>query len=315
MPTTIAIESKDVKFAGVNTSYQHLYLVKTVTDESGRVTDERVIRGSFSSDGTVVTTANAPLARSADARRSETPAQRHHTVIDLEGRDPEAVWAVMVRHAHNIEAANLPYGTGVGGIGDPDEVNSNTVVGSVLHAVGVSLARNFPDGVSRSEAPLYNRLSAMDVNDRLAGGEGDDLVAGGAGNDRLSGRAGDDRLSGEAENDQLDGGAGQDVLVGGAGSDRFVFSSAADSPVAEPDLVVDFRRGIDTLDLRAVDADLQADGDQRFTFIGDREFSGKPGEVRLSGSLLEADQTGDGTADFAIAFGKSVSLSASDFLL
>lgn len=315
MPTTIAIEAKDVKVGGLSTPYRHLYLVWTVTDASGRVLEERVIRGGPGPDGTVATLAGAPLARSPDARGSESPAERHHTVIDLGGRDPGAVWDLMVRHARGIDAADLPYGTGVIGPARPGEVNSNTVVGSALHAIGVGLAQNLPKGVSPSDAPLFNRLGAMDVDDRFAGGAGSDLMAGGAGQDRLLGRDGDDRLAGEAESDVLDGGAGRDVLVGGAGSDRFVFATAAHSPASAPDRIADFRGGIDRIDLRAVDAEAGTAGHQGFAFIDGRAFTGRAGELRFAGGVLEGDRDGDGAADFAIRLAKAASLSADDLLL
>ena len=37
MPTVIAIEAKPVELRGIDTGFLHLYLVKTVTDEQGRV--------------------------------------------------------------------------------------------------------------------------------------------------------------------------------------------------------------------------------------------------------------------------------------
>src|SRR5215211_8596092 len=108
MPTTIAIESKNIVVFGLVTPFQHLYLVKTVTDAAGKVLDERVIRGDVGQDLTLVTQANVPLATSPDARDGQTLAQRHHTELDLSGRDPDEVWSLMVQHALNINKANLP---------------------------------------------------------------------------------------------------------------------------------------------------------------------------------------------------------------
>ena len=83
MPTTIAIESKDVEYEGFNTEFQHLYLVKTVTDSQGRVLSEKVIRGSNLSDGSLGTVANVDLAASPDRRGARTP-------VEPPGRTPSA---------------------------------------------------------------------------------------------------------------------------------------------------------------------------------------------------------------------------------
>src|SRR3712207_5176940 len=85
MPTTIAIEAKPVEFRGVETPFYHLYLVKTVTDAQGRVTSEKVIRGSLVGTDDLETLANVDLASSPDRRGSETPAERHRTFLDLDG--------------------------------------------------------------------------------------------------------------------------------------------------------------------------------------------------------------------------------------
>lgn len=221
MPTTIAIEAKPVVLFGVATPYYHLYLVKIVTDASGKVIDERVIRGNLGGDAILEIQADISLASSEDARGSATPAQRHHTVLDLDGRDPDAVWNLMVQHAVNIDAAQLRYG-----VEAPDfdldfggEVNSNTVIASVLHAVGISLAQNLPVSIEPNDVPLYNRLDAMFVDDVLFGGAQDDLILGGIGNDMISGGAGNDRLFGEIGDDSLIGGSGHDRLIGGLGAD------------------------------------------------------------------------------------------------
>ncbi|MFC4170956.1 calcium-binding protein [Microvirga sp. GCM10011540] len=229
MPTTIAIESKPVTLRGFFvTPYQHLYLVKTVTDDAGRVLDERVIRGDAGGDFTLVTQADIPLARSADARGSETPEQRNRTEIDLDGRDPEAVWQLMVQHAVNVDKADLLYGVDSFGFSTGDGANSNTLVASALHTVGINLGRNLPEGVTFDEVPLFNRLDEMFVNDTLVGHEGSDRVYGGAGRDTIRGDDGRDRLYGESGSDHLIGGGGNDLLDGSTGADRMVGGAGDD---------------------------------------------------------------------------------------
>ena len=240
MPTTIAIESKTVSFRGVATPYQHLYLVKTVTDAAGNILDERVIRGDVGGDLTLVTQADIPLAASADRRGADTPADRNHRNLNLNGRDPEQVWSLMVQHAVNIDKAGLQYGVNSYEIDNGGDVNSNTTVASALHTVGISLAQNLPRGVGPNEVPLYNRLDAMLVNDalfggtqndRIYGGEGRDVIRGNDGNDRLYGEGGGDNLNGGVGNDLLDGGSGNDRMTGGEGNDVYRVDSSLDRVV------------------------------------------------------------------------------------
>jgi Tol biopolymer transport system component len=119
----------------------------------------------------------------------------------------------------------------------------------------------------------------------------------------LMGRGGNDVISGGGGRDTLVGGPGADRLRGGQGADTFVYLSAADSRPARSkrDTILDFnaRQG-DIIDLRAIDANAKRPGNQRFTFIGARPFDGKPGQLRFSGGILEADTTGNGKANFAV---------------
>jgi Ca2+-binding RTX toxin-like protein len=93
-------------------------------------------------------------------------------------------------------------------------------------------------------------------NDSLRGDAGNDSLRGNAGNDMLRGDAGNDTLRGEAGHDQLRGGDGKDILYGGRGNDTlhggngrdtFVFSKGYDA-----DIVLDYEKGKDILDLRGV---------------------------------------------------------------
>src|SRR4051812_5750822 len=228
MPTTIAIESHPVVLEGFNTSFEHLYLVRTVTDANGKVLSETVIRGGAGTDGTLTIEAGIPLSASSDARHGESLTQRHHRVLDLGDHSANDVWNIMLQHARDIDRANLPYGFDIFGQFPGADVNSNTVVGSVLHTVGISLAQNLPPTVRPSEVPLYNKVGAMLVDDVLNGTARGDVILGGAGNDRVAGKAGDDRLSGESGNDRVSGDSGADHLSGGAGADLLNGGSGSD---------------------------------------------------------------------------------------
>jgi Ca2+-binding RTX toxin-like protein len=126
-------------------------------------------------------------------------------------------------------------------------------------------------------------ISGTDKSDTLDGRGGDDWLygdggrdelLGGTGNDHLYGGAGRDLLDGQDGDDILDGGSGHDRLVGGAGRDIFVVTPGTavghgegddddrdtlhfaalrdgDGPGAGRDVIEDFTRGEDRIDLTA----------------------------------------------------------------
>ncbi|WP_281024359.1 calcium-binding protein [Microvirga calopogonii] len=264
MPTVIAIEAKPLEFHDINSGFFHLYLVKTETDATGRVLSEKVIRGSLEGFGQLGTIADADLASSPDRRGSDTPQERHRTLLDLGSRDANDVWKVMVQHANNIDKAGLPYSADIFQQSPGGDLNSNSVIASVLYTAGLDWAKSLPVGVSRSEAPLYGQLQYMNVNDVLSGtahidrihggvgndrikaGQANDTIFGDAGNDVLYGNSGDDNLSGGASDDQLYGSSGNDILRGGSGKDAFVFHAALNEST-NVDTIRDFSVKDDTV--------------------------------------------------------------------
>jgi serralysin len=114
--------------------------------------------------------------------------------------------------------------------------------------------------------------------DILTGNVAGNALAGNGGNDRLAGLAGNDRLLGGGGNDRLTGGAGVDQLIGGKGFDAFVFAACSDSRPsacdrllaggAAPAFDAPGRASGDVIDLRAIDADTTAAGNQAFAFGG-----------------------------------------------
>ncbi|WCQ99310.1 M10 family metallopeptidase C-terminal domain-containing protein [Paracoccus aestuarii] len=98
--------------------------------------------------------------------------------------------------------------------------------------------------------------------------------------------------------------------------------SAADSRpgASQRDLITDFNRGQgDRIDLSAIDADLRLAGDQAFSFLGTRAFTGDAGQLRFlqSGNktIVLADQDGDRQADFGFEMSGRLMLMATDFIL
>lgn len=161
-------------------------------------------------------------------------------------------------------------------------------------------------------------------NDTLVAGDGRDTLFGGDGNDFLVGDTGNDALNGGAHNDTLEGGHGLDVLTGGSGADRFVFRISSfqgpDSGIAlgSRDLIFDFQRGSDKIDLSPIDAIAGSGGNNAFTFIGAAQFSAE-GQVRViaegSKTVVELNTTGSSNIDMAIELTGLHALSAGDFVL
>lgn len=99
---------------------------------------------------------------------------------------------------------------------------------------------------NNNDNDLFGTNGADDIfgfggNDRLQGFGGNDILDGGSGNDRLFGGAG---------NDDLIGGSGFNELTGGSGSDWFVMSGRKGADFSD-DLIMDFERGIDRVDVSA----------------------------------------------------------------
>jgi Ca2+-binding RTX toxin-like protein len=102
------------------------------------------------------------------------------------------------------------------------------------------------------------------VIENAQGGSGNDVIIGNSAGNRLSGGAGDDVIS---------GGGGFDYLTGGAGKDRFAVDITGSGEITKRgtlavDVITDFQRGMDLIDLSGLDANANLDGDQAFTFRG-----------------------------------------------
>ena len=100
--------------------------------------------------------------------------------------------------------------------------------------------------------------------------------------ENVRGSAFNDTIIGNQVANRIEGGAGPDTLTGGGEADTFVWRATGDTGVAVPamDLITDFNRAQgDLIDVNLVDANVYANGNQAFTFIGANAFSGTPGEI------------------------------------
>jgi serralysin len=135
-------------------------------------------------------------------------------------------------------------------------------------------------------------------NDSIRGNQANNGLRGNGGNDTLKGLAGNDSLSGSVGNDILLGGVDTDSLSGGGGTDKFDFNFVDESKVGSVrDIINDFVRGTDHIDLRSIDA-RSGSGNQDFTWIGNSVFYKVKGELHYrdlgASCLVQGDVTGDG---------------------
>ncbi|WP_421593075.1 calcium-binding protein [Shinella sp. M27] len=153
--------------------------------------------------------------------------------------------------------------------------------------------------------------------DTFTGGTGNDTFDGGAGDDVLLGKDGKDTLIGGAGADILRGGDGADRLTGGSGEDFFVFFDNA-SNLKGYDTITDFQHGLDTIDVRSIDANEGKLNNNAFKLV---EANGtlKIGEMHHyfdgKNTVLAADMDGDKKADFYLVLLGHIKLTAGDFLL
>ena len=159
------------------------------------------------------------------------------------------------------------------------------------------------------------------VNHALAAGSAvEELRAAGSAGLRLTGNELANRIFGGSGADSLTGGTGRDQLYGGEDGvgDRFIFRALADSALgSRRDLIHDFVSGQDRVDLRAIDANTTAPGDQAFAFSGNAGpvafgvwLVAGPGQM-----VVRLDVTGDARADMEIGIEGLTTALRGDFLL
>jgi Ca2+-binding RTX toxin-like protein len=160
-------------------------------------------------------------------------------------------------------------------------------------------------------------------NDKLYGGNGVDVIYGDSGlggtaggNDFLWGGNGADQLFGEGGADVLNGGLGADLLSGGEGSDRFEYLAVNESSAPEGiDTISDFTARHDggtAKDLIDVDAFL---GSNLLNWGNTTATANGVWYAQSGGNtLVYADTTGDGVADWSVKLNGTHTLSNADFI-
>jgi Ca2+-binding RTX toxin-like protein len=134
----------------------------------------------------------------------------------------------------------------------------------------------------------------------------------------IDGGAGNDTIRATVDNDRIFGGPGADVLTGGAGADVFVWAVAADTGLGRVarDVITDFQRGLDDIDLSAIDAKPGGANDVfrfvtgAFTAVGQVHVVQKLGE-----RWVELNLDADKAAEVRIVLTGTGALAAGDFVL
>ncbi|OLU34666.1 hypothetical protein BVH03_02075 [Pseudomonas sp. PA15(2017)] len=135
------------------------------------------------------------------------------------------------------------------------------------------------------------------------GGDGNDLIIGNLSlQPNLDGVVStNNTLRGGGGNDLIFGGAGGDNLWGGSGRNTFLYSSVLESTPDEPDIIFDFKSGLDKLDLSGM-GEVGAIGGLSFSDA----FDGSKGQASIrfdegtGASVFSVDFSGSGQPDFAI---------------
>ena len=143
--------------------------------------------------------------------------------------------------------------------------------------------------------------------------------------DTLVGDAQANAVSGGAGSDRLIGALGCDTLTGDAGADVFDYDALAESAsgAGNRDVITDFQKGLDDIDVSGIDANTARGGDQSFRFIGTQDFRGREGDLRYQTfdqagasndiAVISGDINGDRVADFEIEIVGSCNLGRGTF--
>jgi Ca2+-binding RTX toxin-like protein len=178
------------------------------------------------------------------------------------------------------------------------------------------------DGTGTDTLIAIENVRGSLLDDEIFGNQAGNFLEGNVGAEFISakGGSGKDTILGGSGPDKIHGDGDADTLTGGSEADTFVYSSASDSRIGffSHDVIKDFEKGLDKIDVSAIDANTAVSGNQAFTIIGSQNFSDE-GQISAfksgGGTLVQFNITGNSVAEFEIFLENSFQLSASDFVL
>ncbi|GGY41221.1 beta strand repeat-containing protein [Pseudoduganella albidiflava] len=125
-------------------------------------------------------------------------------------------------------------------------------------------------------------------------------------------------ITGNAAANVITGGGGADMLKGGGGNDTFDFNALADSGITAStwDVIGDFVRGADKVDLATLDANTATTGNEAFTgFIASAAAFTQAGQLRFADGVLYGNTNADSAAEFAIRLVGITEFNAGDVVM
>lgn len=159
---------------------------------------------------------------------------------------------------------------------------------------------------------------ALGGSDKITGSIYSDALYGWAGNDTINGLAGNDTLIGGSGSDRIAGGMGKDRLTGEAGNDIFVLTMPKESgfSTTSRDVITDFTRGQDRIDLSGIDSNTAVAGNNAFKQLlpSGAAFT-SAGQLKLIGDVLCGNTDADATPEFAIQLVGISALTLGNFIL
>lgn len=192
-----------------------------------------------------------------------------------------------------------------------DVVSETSASGGGIDTVIASISRtlgNYQENLSLSGTAAINGTGNSLAN----------ILKGNSAANVLKGGGGDDMLSGGSGNDLLVGGAGKEVLTGGAGNDIFDFNALSETGLTSStwDVISDFQRGSDKIDLATLDANTATAANEAFNSIIDSTTTfTAAGQLKVANGVLYGNTDSDSTPEFAIELIGVASLATSDFVL
>lgn len=187
------------------------------------------------------------------------------------------------------------------------ETSANGGIDTVISSVSRTLGDHQENLVLTGTKANYGTGNSLD--NTLTGNGADNLLNGGAGNDTLVGGAGNDRLVGDL---------GKDVLTGGAGNDVFAFNTTKESGLTSTawDVITDFKRGSDKIDVSGIDANTTTNTNEAFNVVlsGAKTFTAA-GQLNFVDGVLYGNTDSDIEPEFAIQIVGVTYLASSDLIL
>ncbi|MBM5782180.1 MAG: tandem-95 repeat protein, partial [Pelagibacterales bacterium] len=171
----------------------------------------------------------------------------------------------------------------------PSGASSTLAIKVIASDGSLSASQNFNLAISS------NVINGTTKNDSLNGTTS---------NDEIYGNDGVDTIKGNAGNDLIIGGKGADFIYGGVGDDQFIFKNLNESTNSESDLIMDFVKGEDKIDLSELNFDsiTKEKGSNTSSYGLEYYFDGK-------NTVID-----DPNSDFLIKISGNVVLDEGDFI-